>query len=324
VCRLLALDVRLHAPGRVARDANGPAQQLAILRSKLVAQHPRGHDESGAVSVLEPTAAIASVRVFPEASTVISLRGKVADRTPGPCFSNGHAAIGCYDVRQILMRSSLLAIFYFLAQVSASATQNPKALIEGIVLGIGDQPIAGAEVKAFWSPPPLSVNLSDVPTAITDSNGTFRIEVDPGGYRIYVNASGYVYQEHGAEPGKGNPGTIVTLTQGQSLNGITVRPIRDNILSGRITSTAGEPLLRMEAYALRRIFDANGAPLFLSEGRAETNDRGEYRIPGLKTGRYYIRATSIASYVIEGEVRRAQLEGRPAPVPPTPGVFAST
>jgi hypothetical protein len=47
-------------------------------------------------------------------------------------------------------------------------------------------------------------------------------------------------------------------------------------------------LLRMEVHALRRIFDANGSPFLLSEGGTETNDRGEYRIPGLKTGWYYM------------------------------------
>jgi hypothetical protein len=166
------------------------------------------------------------------------------------------------------MKTFLLSIGLLLGQTpSAPPAQSPKASIEGTVLGIGDQPVAGAEVKAFWSPSPLSVNLNDVPTAITDANGRFRIEVNAGGYRIYVTASGYVYQEHGAQPGKGNPGTIVSVTPGQSVQSITLRPIRDNILSGRITSTAGEPLLRMEVHALRRIFDANGSPFFLSEGR---------------------------------------------------------
>jgi hypothetical protein len=72
------------------------------------------------------------------------------------------------------MRNFLLSISLLFGQVpSALPAQSPKASIEGTVLSIGDQPIAGAEVKAFWSPPPMTVNLNDVPTATTDSNGSF-------------------------------------------------------------------------------------------------------------------------------------------------------
>jgi hypothetical protein len=99
----------------------------------------------------------------------------------------------------------MIAIALSLAFLAVQLQELPagpasKGSIADVVLGAGDTPIAGAQVKAMGSPPPPTLDLATIPTATTDAEGRFRIEgVAPGGYRIYVTASGYVYQEYGAQ-----------------------------------------------------------------------------------------------------------------------------
>jgi hypothetical protein len=223
------------------------------------------------------------------------------------------------------MKTFLLAVLVWLAQVpSQPATQSQMGSIEGVVLEVSGKPIAGARVRAFWSPPPMAYSPEDLPQALTDSNGRFRIEnLNAGGYEISVTASGYIEQTLGALPGRGNSGAVTALEPGQSLQGIILGMTPGNVIAGRITTTNGQPLVRMQVVAARKTFDAFGSSYLLAQGWAETNDRGEYRIAGLAPGRYYIRAASISAALIDNEVRRTTYEtSRPAPILPTPGLFA--
>jgi hypothetical protein len=176
---------------------------------------------------------------------------------------------------------------------------GPRASIEGIVVGTANQPVVGAEVRAFWSPPPAGYSSDQVPRTVTDNEGKFVLrELGAGGYRLEVRASGYAWQEYGAKPGEASArtGTVVTLAPGQITPGITIPLTTDGILSGRITSTSGEPLLGMEVFALRRIFDAHGFSTLRVVGqRGETNDRGEYRIAGPRAGAV-LRSRSLIVY----------------------------
>ena len=184
------------------------------------------------------------------------------------------------------MKVLLLPFVALLLQAPAiPVAPGPQAAIEGLVVNAGNQPVSGAEVRAFWSPPPAVFTPDQVPQTITDKDGRFAIrELGAGGYRVQVRAPGYVSQEYGM---------LISLSPGQTLQGITVRLVTDTVISGRITSTSGSPLLKMDVYALRKVYDAFGWATFVPQGvRGETNDRGEYRITGLGPGKYCIRASS--------------------------------
>jgi hypothetical protein len=181
--------------------------------------------------------------------------------------------------------------------LSIPVAPGPKGSIEGIVTSTDGRPLAGAEVSAFWSPPPMGYNPNDLPRATTDREGRFVLrEIGAGGYRILANAPGYAWQEYGASVAGNqgfNTGTVLNLAPGEAKTGITIRLVKDGIISGRITSITGSPLLGMEVFAVRKSFDQNGWPTFTHEGaQGGTNDRGEYRITGLPPGQYYVRASS--------------------------------
>ena len=190
-----------------------------------------------------------------------------------------------------------LVLFSALLLQSLPTTNSPApASIEGIVVDSQMQPVAGADVSAFWDPPPMAYQPDQLPRTNTDTAGKFVIRnIAPGGYRIFVSASGYVAQTYGAKTAgnSGATGTVISLVPGQSVRDITVRLTAASTITGRVISSSGEPLSGMNVNAVRIAFDSSGLKTFvLSNGGARTDDRGEYRITGIVPGRYYVRAES--------------------------------
>src|SRR5678816_1894656 len=180
------------------------------------------------------------------------------------------------------MKIALLALTLLLQFPSVPVTPGPKGSIEGIVTSVDGVPIEGVKVSAYWSSPPTVYIPADLPRATSDRDGRFVLQdLNAGGYRIQANAPGYVRQEFGAAYAGvlgGSTGTVVNLTAGEAKRGIAIRLVKDGIISGRITSTTGSPLLGMEVFAMRKRFDQNGSAAFAPEGTpGATNDRGEYR-----------------------------------------------
>src|SRR5262249_37408389 len=85
------------------------------------------------------------------------------------------------------------------------------------------------------------------------------------------------------------------------LNNVVFRLIRTASVSGAIVS-AGGPIEGIQVSLMERVYDAGGRPRLVSAeayvsagpglvrntGSARTNDRGEYRLYGIKPGRYYL------------------------------------
>lgn len=231
-----------------------------------------------------------------------------------------------YSAFGIPMNNFLIALALLLPQLPDIPTAaGPRVSVEGVVLGVGDAPVAGAEVSAFWSPAPAAYGSNQVPKTATDKDGHFLIkDLGAGGYRLIVRAGGYAYQEYGAKAGRtaGN-GTVITLTPGQALSGITIRLVGEGVISGKVSSTNGQPLLGMEVYAFRKTFDAYGWPAMTPEGqRGDTNDKGEYRLIGLPPGTYYVRAASPFGGLAELAQARAAIQGAPVPGGTSPGQYA--
>jgi hypothetical protein len=115
-------------------------------------------------------------------------------------------------------------------------------------------------------------------------------------------------------------GTAVRVSAQETLGDLTFRMIPEGILSGRVTASDGQPLLRVEVAALQRRFTASGPSVEL-RAVAQTNDRGEYRLPGLAAGVYFIAASGANASLAAYEAFAAERRQLPAPVAPTPGGF---
>jgi hypothetical protein len=214
---------------------------------------------------------------------------------------------------------SLLMVAALLLQSPPTPTQTP-ASIEGMVVDKQMRPVAGAEVSAFWDPPPMTYQPDQLPRTNTDTAGKFVISnLAPGGYRIFVSATGYVPQTYGAKTAgnSGATGTVISLIPGQTAREVTVPLTAASTISGRVVSGTGEPLSGMNVNAVRIAFDSSGLKTFVPVGSTQSDDRGEYRIGWLPPGRYFVRAETSGTRISNELLQRA---GRP---PISRGAYAA-
>jgi hypothetical protein len=169
--------------------------------------------------------------------------------------------------------------------------------------------VAGRVVTAAEGNPLKSVRVVLVPeqsgsrrkisATTSDSDGRFLLkDVVPGRYRFFASRPGFVEQHYQA---KGNgDGALLLLKPGDKVSDVLFRMTVAAVVSGRVTNEDGEAMSRVQVVALRAPSeeDIEDEGQFTPRKRelqpvssAQTDDRGQYRIFGLKPGEYYIRVT---------------------------------
>jgi Carboxypeptidase regulatory-like domain len=166
-----------------------------------------------------------------------------------------------------------------------SASGEDCAIARMVVKLAGSEPLRNAIV--------VMQNTDDPPRAAstvhTDSGGRFLLKgIPPGHYRLRVMRTGFVSQEYGHRSVNAT-GAIMTLASGQELKDLLFRLIPAAIISGRVENEDGDPLPWAHVSALHEVY-ADGKRTLSTEETVPTNDRGEYRLFGLRPGRYFVSA----------------------------------
>jgi len=136
---------------------------------------------------------------------------------------------------------------------------------------------------------PLDAGLQPY-SAPTESNGRFMIrDILPGRYAIFASGDGY--SQEAPQKGKRNTQlSILDLTPGKYVNGISFRLLPPGAITGTVYDDDGDVVIRAQVRALRVV--GSGAHRQVGEaGSAQTDDRGQYRIWGLEPGKYLVDAT---------------------------------
>lgn len=125
--------------------------------------------------------------------------------------------------------------------------------------------------------------------ARTDPEGRYEFrDVAPGPVHITASKARYVTLQHGqALPA--TSGRPIDVTAGAVLERIDFALPRASAITGRIVDEFGEPMDRASVSALRMRY-VNGRRQLAQVAMASTNDNGEYRIPALQPGSYYVVA----------------------------------
>lgn len=192
-----------------------------------------------------------------------------------------------------LIVSALVSLFFAAGAAARTPSQNPSATrsktdecgISGMVVKLaGSEPLKTATVQ-LQSLQDLARTIS----VVTDVGGRFELKgIDPGRYRLKVSHAGFVTQEYGQKT-TNDPGTEIRLSLGQNLRDILFRLVPWGIIAGRVLDEDGDPLPWAQVSALREIY-SNGKRKLSPEALVPTNDLGEYRLFGLKPGRYFVSA----------------------------------
>lgn len=187
--------------------------------------------------------------------------------------------------RKIYFIIQACLFFSLIIQAQDSSTLG---VVSGVVINkLTESPLKNAHViytkidPAAASSFPLSKE--------TDAEGRFNLQLPPGSYRLWIERSGYARQVYGALSPSGE-GTALTLARGQQLGPITFRVAPLGAIAGRVMDEDGEPVQSAGIQVLRFSY-ANGHRELISVAGTTSNDRGEYRIFGLRAGRYLLQVS---------------------------------
>jgi protocatechuate 3,4-dioxygenase beta subunit len=168
--------------------------------------------------------------------------------------------------------------------------------------------VEGRVVSALDGSPLKSAKLTLVPeqdgrranfhAVTTDRDGRFVFkDIMPGRYHFSAIHTGFVTQSYQA---KGvDDGAVLSLRPGERVRDVLFRMMVSGVITGRITNEDGEPMASAQVFALQRPSEeeledegvsASRKWRLQAVGSAQTDDRGQYRIFGLKPGEYYLKA----------------------------------
>ena len=158
-------------------------------------------------------------------------------------------------------------------------------------------------------------------SAVTDANGEFSFPRLPAGqYQVAISHNQFLQLNYGQRR-FGGQGTYIALAEGQHFIAKASMQ-RGGAITGTVRSPEGEPIQSAQVRAWRYA-RANGFRRLQTQGFAQTDDRGMYRMFSLPPGDYLISATpnfdSMSSYNAQVEqVERAVVSGQVLP-PTIPG-----
>jgi protocatechuate 3,4-dioxygenase beta subunit len=206
------------------------------------------------------------------------------------------------------MTTSLRAIA-FLGWTTIATGQGTLARLEGLVLNTAGLPLSGAALQLGRGVPvdravmPIFGRVA--PATVTDAEGRFEFHDLPSGhYSLSVEKAGFAPLR---------AGTAVEVEVPSAMP-VTIRLTPQSVIAGRVTEEHGDPVEGVQVTAIGEYF-IDGRKEWRNLASARTDDRGVYRLTGLKNGRYRIGAwrsrenggTSVTYYPNADEIIRGTL-----------------
>lgn len=121
--------------------------------------------------------------------------------------------------------------------------------------------------------------------AVTDSDGNYRIvNLPPGTYYIAPMSPLFVLTDSNSINQMGTP---LLLSEGENVDDINFAMARSCVITGRVTEADGRPVIEQRVSVVP-VDQPNQRPFFSPRIMFQTDDRGVYRMFGLRAGRYKV------------------------------------
>src|SRR5262245_55801925 len=194
--------------------------------------------------------------------------------------------------------------FEFTKEAWAIGAMQGTASVSGLVT-IKGKPAKGVAVFLQSQQSMESGTNETTPSAKTNENGYFRISGLPAGRYFPISLTlGYIISKGGAV----NPmyrGVPFDIADGEVIENFDIELTPGGVITGRVTDSNGRTLVEEQVQFWR--LDKNGIPQEFStrpiRRMLTTDDRGVYRIFGLREGRYILSAGAYSNGQ-DGYVRR--------------------
>jgi len=176
------------------------------------------------------------------------------------------------------------------AKIDSKATVSGKITLKG-------KPAPGVVVGLHLSEP---AQFDPTFKATTDQDGKYQIaEVPQGKYVIAPVAPAFVIANV-----NNSSGQSVIVNEGEDIEGIDFDLIRGGVITGKITDAGGDPIVEEGVNLLSADYSRSG-PSYHLRGKFQTDDRGIYRIFGIRPGRYKVSVGHESVYRGVGRGRRS-------------------
>jgi len=174
----------------------------------------------------------------------------------------------------------------------------------------GTASISGMTVTDDEQPRPLRrvvVTITEAATIIqprvvtSDESGKFRFRNLPAGrYTISADRAPYLTGVYGARriagPGHLQTGTVIVVSNGQEVADVAIKLLRSSVITGTLRDADGEPARGFYVTAMYYSRSpSTGEKTLVNAASYRTDDRGAYRIYGLKPGSYLINVTGAST-----------------------------
>ena len=167
---------------------------------------------------------------------------------------------------------------WLLFTAQAQAQPNQFASVRGTVTNTATG--AGLRKAYLRLVPAGGRDKAAYPVTINDQ-GAFVIEnIEPGNYTLSAESTGFLFAQYDAE---------LRLSAGDKLTGIEIKMTPQAVLSGRVLDRDGDPWPHANVGVYRSVWEKGRRKLDFTNS-AKVDDRGEFRIPELAPGRYYVLA----------------------------------
>jgi hypothetical protein len=184
-----------------------------------------------------------------------------------------------------------------LAAVTAAQTKDypqpsksPLGQISGLVSRSDTgEPIPKAQVQL--SPADTETAQAAGPERIvrTGPDGTFVFPDLPAGtFRVTVWRNGF--SEYARQEGEHDQRRFITLKPGQKVAKLDLRLNPTGVIAGQVFDEDQEPVQGLRVWALRIDFQPGGRKRVSDAGRTVADDLGNFRLPNLSPGSYYVSA----------------------------------
>lgn len=200
--------------------------------------------------------------------------------------------MGCRSRSILLLFAVLIASAMNAQERAATSSRTDRkpapvkyASIAGIVTNATGQPMRRGIIT-------LTAHSTGVAgqSAETDEQGKFRFSaVTPGIYSISASRDGYITADFGVRGGIRMPRQF-GIYESERWDDVAFRLDPWGVIAGRVKfGDDAEPAMRVPVFAYRKRY-WHGAVEYNVAANARTDDRGEYRLSGLRPGNYIIAA----------------------------------